>query len=84
MPDGMHMTVEAEAKGSRAEVARQTEQPECQAVFAGCVGQMPYGELKQRLMDVAHISEPTAKRRIKLWLSIGLIKAGSFACYLRA
>ncbi len=82
-PDGMHMTVEAETKESRAEVARQNEQPECQAVFAGCVGQMPYSEMKQRLMDAAHISESTAKRRIKLWLSIGLVKPGSAGCYLR-
>jgi hypothetical protein len=81
--DGMHMTVEAETKESRAEAARQTEQPECQAVFAGCVGQMPYSEMKQRLMDAAHISESTAKRRIKLWLSIGLVKPGSAGCYLR-
>jgi hypothetical protein len=80
---GMHTTVEEETKESRTETARQNEQPECQAVFAGHVGQMPYSELKQRLIDVAHISESTAKRRIKHWLSIGLIKPGSAGCYLR-
>lgn len=83
VPDGMHMTVEAETKESRTETARQNEQPECQAVFAGHVGEISYGEMKQRLMDVAHISAATAKRRIKQWLSIGLIKPGSTACYLR-
>jgi hypothetical protein len=82
-PDGMHMTVEPETKESRTETARQNEQPECQAVFAGHVGEMAYGEMKQRLMDVGHISAATAKRRIKQWLSIGLIKPGSTACYLR-
>jgi hypothetical protein len=82
-PDGMHMTVEPETKESKAETARQNEQPECQAVFAGHVGEMAYGELKERIMTQAHVSEPTAKRRIKLWLSIGLIKSGSTACYLR-
>ena len=83
IPDGMHMTVEPETKESKAETARTAEQPECQAVFAGHVGQMPYSELKQRIMTETHVSEPTAKRRIKLWLSIGLIKPGSTACYLR-
>ncbi len=83
-PDGMHMTVEPETKESKAETARQTEGMECQAVFAGHLGQMPYSELKQRIMTQIHVAEPTAKRRIKLWLSIGLIKQGSTACYLRA
>ncbi len=83
IPDGMHMTVEPETKESKAETARTAEQPECQAVFAGHVGQMPYSELKRRLMDVAHISASTSKRRIKQWVSIGLIKQGSAACYLR-
>ena len=54
-----------------------------QAVFAGCVGEMPYSDLKQRLMTQAHVSESTAKRRIKQWFSIGLIRLGSTACYLR-
>ncbi len=80
----MHVTVEAETKESKAEAARQTEGMECQAVFAGHLGQMPYSELKQRIMANVHVAEPTAKRRIKLWLSIGLIKQGSTVCYLRA
>jgi len=83
-PEGMHVTVEPETKESKAETARKTEQPECQAVFAGHVGQMPYRELKQRIMENVHVAEPTAKRRIKLWLSLGLIKQGSTGCYLRA
>ena len=84
VPEGMHVTVEAETKESKAEAARQTEGMECLAVFAGHLGQMPYSELKQRIMTNVHVAEPTAKRRIKLWLSIGLIKQGSTACYLRA
>ncbi|OYW77057.1 MAG: hypothetical protein B7Z37_05940 [Verrucomicrobia bacterium 12-59-8] len=84
VPAAMHVTVEAETKESKAEVARQTEGMECQAVFAGHLGQMPYSELKQRIMTQVHVAEPTAKRRIKLWLSLGLIKQGSTACYLRA
>jgi hypothetical protein len=84
-PAGMHITVEPETKESRAETARQEEHPECQAVFVGHVGEIAYGELKQRIMTHAHVSEPTAKRRIKLWQSIGLIKQGSAAAtYLRA
>jgi hypothetical protein len=34
-------------------------------------------------MTLAHVSESTAKRRIKQWLSIGMIKLGSPGCYLR-
>ena len=79
----MHVTVEAETKESKAETARKVEQPECGAVFARHVGEMPYSDLKQRLMTQAHVSESTAKRRIKQWLSIGLIKQGSPGCYLR-
>jgi hypothetical protein len=45
-PAAMHITVEAETKESKAEVARQTEQPECQAVFAGHLGEMVYSDLK--------------------------------------
>lgn len=82
-PADMHITVEPETRESKAETQRQTEQPECQAVFAGHVGEMPYSDLKQRLMTQAHISESTAKRRIKVWLSIGLIRLNSPACYLR-
>ncbi len=83
VPEGMHLTVEAETKESKAEVARKVELPECGAVFAGHLGEMPYSELKQRLMTLAHVSESTAKRRIRQWLSIGLIKLGSPGCYLR-
>lgn len=34
-------------------------------------------------MTQVYISESNAKRRIKQWLPIGLIKRGSPACYLR-
>ncbi|MHB1078863.1 MAG: hypothetical protein ACYC67_05630 [Prosthecobacter sp.] len=83
VPEGMHVTVEPETKESKVEAVRKVEQPECGAVFAGHVGEMPYSDLKQRLMTQAHVSESTAKRRIKQWLSIGLIKLGSPGCYLR-
>ncbi|MCF7788568.1 MAG: AAA family ATPase [Prosthecobacter sp.] len=83
VPDGMHMTVEAETKESRTETARQNEQPECQAVFAGHVGEISYGEMKQRIMINAHVAERSAKRRIKQWLSIGLIKQVATGSYLR-
>ena len=81
--DGMHMTVEAETKESRAEAARQTEQPECQAVFAGHLGEISYTELKERIMTRAHLAERSAKRRIKQWQGIGLIKQMASGNYLR-
>ena len=82
-PDGMHMTVEAETKESRAEVVRQAEQPECQAVFAGHLGEISYTELKERIMTRAHLAERSAKRRIKQWQGIGLIKQMASGNYLR-
>jgi len=82
--DGMHMTVEAETKESRTETARQTEQPECQAVFAGHLGEISYTELKQRIMEQAHVSERSAKRRIKHWQTIGLINQVAMGIYLRS
>lgn len=82
-PDGMHMTVEPETKESKAEAARQNEQPECQAVFAGHVGEISYSELKQLIMSRAHVAERSAKRRIKQWQGIGLIKQVAPASYLR-
>jgi len=83
-PDGMHMTVEAETKESRAETARQNEQPECQAVFAGHVGEISYTDLKERIMTRAHLAERSAKRRIKQWQGIGLIKQSTTGGYLRS
>ncbi|OYW71991.1 MAG: hypothetical protein B7Z37_26210 [Verrucomicrobia bacterium 12-59-8] len=83
VPDGMHMTVEAETQESRAETARQNEQPECQAVFAGHLGEITYTELKERIMTRAHLAERSAKRRIKQWQGIGLIKQSATGCYLR-
>ena len=82
-PDGMHMTVEAETKESRAETARQNEQPECQAVFAGHVGEISYTDLKERIMTRAHLAERSAKRRIKQWQGIGLIRQSATGNYLR-
>ncbi len=84
VPDGMHMTVEAETKESKAETARQNEQPECQAVFAGHVGEVSYTDLVQLIITRAHLSVATAKRRIPKWLSIGLLKHGPTGGYYRA
>ena len=83
VPDGMHMTVEPETKESKAEVARTAEQPECQAVFAGHVGEISYTDLKLRIMTRAHIAERSAKRRIKQWQAIGLIRQGTTGTYIR-
>lgn len=83
-PAGMHMTVEPETKESKAEAARKDETPECQAVFAGQVGDVAYGDLVQLIITRTHLSAPTAKRRIKQWLSIGLIKQGPTGGYHRA
>lgn len=82
-PEGMHVTVEPETKESKAETARKTEQPECQAVFAGHVGEMCYSDLKQLIITRAHLSESSAKRRIKQWLSMGMIKQGTLGSYYR-
>ncbi len=62
-PDDMHVTVEAETKESKAEAARKDEAPECQAVFAGHVGEMAYCELKRLIITRAHLSASSAKRR---------------------
>ncbi len=83
VPAAMHITVEEETKESKAETARQNEQPECQAVFAGHVGAVSYGELKQLIMTRAHVAERSAKRRIKQWQGIGLIKQVAAGSYLR-
>lgn len=82
-PEGMHVTVEPETKESKAEAARKTEQPECQAVFAGHVGEISWTDLKLRIITVAHLSERSAKRRIQKWQAIGLIKQGTTGNYLR-
>jgi len=82
-PEGMHVTVEAETKESKAEAARQTEGLECQAVFAGHLGEISYTDLKERIMTRAHLAERSAKRRIKQWQGIGLIKQVATGSYLR-
>lgn len=83
-PEGMHVTVEPETKESKVEAARKTEQPECQAVFAGQVGEVSYTDLVQLIITRAHLSVATAKRRIPKWLSIGLLKHGPTGGYYRA
>jgi hypothetical protein len=84
VPEGMHVTVEAETKESKVEAARKVEQPECQAVFAGQVGEVSYTDLVQLIITRAHLSVATAKRRIPKWLSIGLLKHGPTGGYYRA
>lgn len=70
---GMHVTVHTEAKADKAEEKRKTEQPAVDAVFTGIVGNMTWSDLKKRIMDVCHLKERTAERRIDEWLNLGLI-----------
>lgn len=43
----------------------------------GARGEILYTDLKEWIMTRAHLSESSAKRRIKQWLSIGMIKQGT-------
>jgi hypothetical protein len=70
---GMHVSVHADAKAEKADEKRKTEQPAVDAVFNSTVGNMAWSDLKKRIMEIAHLGQRTAERRIPEWMALGLI-----------
>ena len=70
---GMHVSVHTAAKADRADEKRRTEQPAVDSVFTGTVGSVTWSDLKKRIMDIVHLAERTAERRITEWMALGLI-----------
>ena len=72
---GMHCTVLTDAKADRAYEKRKDAQPAVDAAFEGAVGNITWSDLKKRVMDSGHLENRTAERRIKEWVSLGVIVA---------
>jgi hypothetical protein len=70
---GMHVSVHSDARTDKADEKRKTEQPAVDSVFTGTVGNVTWSDLKKRIMDIAHLAQRTAERRITEWMALGLI-----------
>lgn len=73
----MHVSVADDGTAEKAKKKREEQQPAVDAVFDGIVGNLSWSDLKQRVMDKAHLKDRTAERRIKEWEKLGLIHTPS-------